>query len=206
MAAKRAIGLFVLVVFVLPVTVWALLSLYERRIEKLSVFGKTKDHQIEDFSLINQDGLIRTGDDWNNRIVVANFFFTHCPIICPKMMNNLSTVSKVFEKDKSFLINSFSVDPERDSVKQLKKYADRFKIAMDKWELLTGSKNEIYKLARNSFMIVATDGDGGPEDFIHSDRLVLIDTQKRIRGFYNGTSDKETKQLIADIKKLKNDQ
>jgi len=206
MAAKRTIVLFVSVVFVLPLTAWALLSFYEKRIEKLSVLGKTKDHHIEEFSLINQDGLIRTGDDWKNKIVVANFFFTNCPIICPKMTDNVKKVSEAFEEDKSIFISSFSIDPERDSVKQLKKYADRFKIATDKWDLLTGSKKDIYKLARNSFMIVATDGDGGPDDFIHSDRLVLIDAQKRIRGYYNGTSDKETKQLIDDIKKLKNDQ
>jgi len=205
MPTKRTIVLFMSVIFILPLTAWALLNIYERRIEKLSILG-TKDHRIAYFSLINQDGLIRTGDDWKNKIVVANFFFTHCHIVCPKMTDNLSKVSKVFENDKSFLINSFSVDPERDSVKQLKKYADRFKIATDKWDLLTGNKNDIYKLARNSFMIVATDGDGGPDDFIHSDRLVLIDTQKRIRGYYDGTSDKETRRLIADIKRLKDDQ
>ena len=205
MPTKRTIVLFMSVIFILPLTAWALLNIYERRIEKLPILS-TKDHRIEYFSLINQDGLVRTGDDWKNKIVVANFFFTHCHIVCPKMTYNLSKVSKVFENDKSVLINSFSVDPERDSVKQLKKYADRFKIATDKWDLLTGNKNDIYKLARNSFMIVATDGDGGPDDFIHSDRLVLIDTQKRIRGYYDGTIDKETRRLIADIKRLKDDQ
>ncbi|HZI52781.1 MAG TPA: SCO family protein [Chitinophagaceae bacterium] len=206
MAAKRTIVLFVSVVFVLPFTAWALVNFYERRIEKLPVFGKTKEHHIEDFSLINQDGLTRTQNDWTAKIVVANFFFTHCPVICPKMTGNLKKVSKTFEKDKSIFISSFSIDPERDNVKQLKKYADKSKIETDNWDLLTGSKNDIYKLARNSFMIVATDGDGGPDDFIHSERLVLIDTQKRIRGYYNGTSDKETKQLISDIKTLKDDE
>ena len=88
---------------------------------------------------------------------------------------------------------------------QIKKYADNFAINTTNWNLLTGDKREIYKLARNSFMLVATDGDGGPEDFIHSEKLVLIDKQKRIRGYYDGTGNKEAGQLINDIKKLKHE-
>ena len=117
----------------------------------------------------------------------------------------MKLVNEEFKNDNSILLNSFSVDPERDSATQLKTYADRFGIVTAKWDLLTGDKREIYKLARNSFMIVATDGDGGPNDFIHSERLVLIDAQKRIRGYYDGTSDKEVKQLVNDIKKLKHE-
>jgi protein SCO1/2 len=94
------------------------------------------------------------------------------------------------------------VDPERDNPGVLKNYAQRMKIETGNWDLLTGTKKDIYRMARNSFLAVATDGDGGPEDFIHSEKLVLIDKQKRIRGFYTGTSDQEVKQLIIDIKKL----
>jgi protein SCO1/2 len=97
---------------------------------------------------------------------------------------------------------SITVDPERDNPGVLKNYAQRMKIETGNWDLLTGTKKDIYRMARNSFLAVATDGDGGPEDFIHSEKLVLIDKQKRIRGFYTGTSDQEVKQLIIDIKKL----
>ena len=195
-----------MMVFILPVTAWALLNFYEKRWEALPIMGKTKEHRIDDFKLTNQEGIIKSTDDWKNKIVVANFFFTHCPVICPKMTNSLKTVSEVFEDDQSVLINSFSVDPERDSATQLKKFANHFIINTRNWDFLTGDKQQIYKLARNSFMVVATDGDGGPEDFIHSEKLVLIDKQKRIRGYYDGTNTRETQQLIADIKKLKHEE
>jgi protein SCO1/2 len=99
------------------------------------------------------------------------------------------------------LINSFTVDPERDSVGQLKSYAGKMDIH-DNWQLITGEKKEIYKLARKSLLVVATDGDGGPNDFIHSELLVLVDQAKRIRGFYNGTDDAEVNNLLRDIKRL----
>jgi protein SCO1/2 len=205
MQKRSAIGLFVMLVFIVPVTAWALLNLYEKKLQALPVIGKTREHRISDFKLTNQDGMIKSTDDWENKIVVANFFFTHCPVICPKMTNNLKKINKFFENDPTVLINSFSVDPERDSTAQLKKYADHFAINTWNWNLLTGDKKEIYRLARNSFIVVATDGDGGAEDFIHSEKLVLIDKQKRIRGYYDGTSDKEVGQLIIDIKKLKHE-
>ena len=194
-----------MMVFILPVTAWALLNFYEKRWEALPIMGKTKEHIISDFTMTNQDKLEKSTADWKNKIVVVNFFFTHCPVVCPKMTNSLKKVSKYFEDDQSVLINSFSVDPERDSATQLKKFANHFAINTRNWILLTGDKKEIYKLARNSFMVVATDGDGGAEDFIHSEKLVLIDKQRRIRGYYDGTSPRETQQLIADIKKLKHE-
>ena len=205
MTNRRTIVLFVSVVFVLPVIAWSVLRLYERKLERLPVLSDPKTHRIDDFNLVNQDSENRSTENWENRIVVVNFFFTHCPVICPKMTNNLKRVCKAYEEDGGILINSFSVDPERDNVHQLKAYTQRHQIETAKWDLLTGDKKDIYRIARNSFMVVATDGDGGPEDFIHSERLILIDRQRRIRGYYNGTSRQETDQLISDIKKLKNE-
>src|SRR5690606_15218278 len=103
------------------------------------------------------------------------------------------------------LFASFSVDPYRDSVEILQKFSRKYELDNRNWDLITGDKKTIYKLARNSFMLVAADGDGGPEDFIHSEKLVLVDTEKRIRGYYNGTDEKEVTQLIRDIKKLKDE-
>ncbi|MEO7394438.1 MAG: SCO family protein [Chitinophagaceae bacterium] len=205
MKKQSTIWMFALLVFVVPVTAFALFNIYKKRIEGLPVLGKTKEHRISDFYLLNQDGEIKSTDDWKNKIVVADFFFTHCPTICPKMTKSLKKIQEAYKTDSAIQFNSFTVDPERDSSLQLKKYAERYNIDNRNWDLLTGDKKAIYKLARNSFMIVATDGDGGPEDFIHSDKLVLVDKQKRIRGYYDGTSNIEVNQLISDIKKLKHE-
>ncbi len=120
-------------------------------------------------------------------------------------MMNMKKVQNAYNNDDKIVFTSFSVNPEADSAARLKKYVSQFNISTDNWDLLTGNKKEIYKLARNSFLVVATNGDGGPTDFIHSDKLILIDKQKRIRGYYDGTSEKETNDLIHDIKKLKNE-
>ncbi len=205
MKKNSSIWLFALLVLVVPAAAYALVTIYEKNAGSLPVLGKTKDHSITEFRLTDQDGNIKGTDEWKNKIVVADFFFSHCPSICPKMTNNLKAVQQEFAGDEKVLINSISIDPERDSATQLKKYADHYNIDTRNWSLLTGNKKDIYKMARNSFLIVATDGDGGPDDFIHSEKLVLIDTKKRIRGYYDGTSSKEVNQLIRDIKKLKHE-
>lgn len=212
MKSKSTIRLFVILVFVLPAAAYAIMNWYENKVQQLPVLGPVMDsagksiaHTISDFSMTNQDGLTVSAADWKNKIVVADFFFTHCPAVCPKLTNSLKKVQESFQTDTQLLFSSFSVDPVRDSVLALKQYSARFNLDTHNWHLLTGDKKEIYKLARNSFMVVATDGDGGPEDFIHSEKLVLIDKQKRIRGYYTGTDAMEVNQLIQDIKKLKNE-
>jgi len=204
MGRKFNIWLFVAIVVVLPLSVYAVVNWYERSVQALPVLI-SKTHTIADYRLVNQLGKESSIKNWEGKIVVANFFFTHCPSVCPKMTNNLKKVQKANVGDKNLLFVSFSVDPERDSSEQLQKFARRFNIDESNWQLLTGSKKEIYRLARKSFQVIATDGDGGENDFIHSDQLVLIDAQKRIRGYYEGTEEKETDQLIKDIKKLENE-
>jgi protein SCO1/2 len=208
---RKYIRLFVLLVFTVPVSAYAIFDLYEGR-QRLPVYGPVQErnrkqiqHHIADFSLLNQDGEQVTQEKWKNKIVVADFFFTHCPSICPKMTNSLRKVNAQFDNDNDVYISSFTVDPENDSSGQLKKYAIQRSLNTSKWDLLTGDKREIYKLARNSFMIVATDGDGGSADFIHSEKLVLSDREGRIRGYYDGTDETEVNQLIHDIKKLKHE-
>ena len=122
------------------------------------------------------------------------------------MTRSLKTVQDAFEEERDgILFNSFSIDPGRDHPGRLKIYAQKFSIATDNWQFLTGDKKDIYKLARNGFRIVATDGDGGPNDFIHSEKLVLIDRQRRIRGYYDGTNLEDVNNLIHDIKKLQHE-
>ena len=212
MKKSATIKYFLIAVFVLPVIAYMLISWYENKLQKLPVLGKPEqvngksiDHTIAAFSFTDQDGNRYNKSFWKNKIVVADFFFTHCPTICPKMTNSLKQLRAAYKNDETVLINSFTVDPENDQPEVLKNYADKFNLDQQGWKLLTGDKKEIYKLARNSFFITATDGDGGPGDFIHSQYLVLVDTQGRIRGYYDGTNDTETSQLIQDIKKLKHE-
>ncbi len=199
---KYSYWLFIALVMIVPVTVFAMVKWYENNYTALPVLGG-ENHRIADFTLADQHGSIVSLKNWENKIVVADFFFTHCPVICPKMTRSLKKVQAVYNSNTQLQLASFSVDPERDSVRQLKKYAERMDVAGN-WLLLTGSKKELYKLARKSFLVTATDGDGGPQDFIHSELLILIDKQKRIRGFYNGTIALEVDELIRDISRLTN--
>ena len=177
---KYGLWLFIAAVTIIPVMLFAVVKWYENKYTKLPVLGG-EGHTIANFRLVNQHGGYTSLQDWDNKIVVADFFFTHCPVVCPKMTRSLKKVQEVYINDKEFSISSFSVDPERDSASQLEQYAEKMNIQHD-WQLLTGDKKEIYKLARKSFLVTVTDGDGGPQDFIHSELLVLIDKQKRIRG------------------------
>lgn len=190
---------FVAAVVLVPFGVYGLVQWYQNRYVPLPVLG-APGHRIEAFSLTNQQGSPVTLQHLKGRIVVADFFFTRCPSICPKMAYNLKRV-QAYAGINSLLLLSFSVDPKRDQVPQLQQYARKMEIK-GAWHLLTGPKTDIYRLARNSFLVSATDGDGGPNDFIHSENLVLLDGQQRIRGFYNGTDEDAVNQLVKDIKKL----
>lgn len=162
-----------------------------------------KYHRIADFSLVNQDG-IRIDQRWvQDKIYIADFFFTTCPSICPIMTDNMRGLQTQFENDDQIRLLSFSVTPEIDSVAQLKKYAIEKGVIDQKWNLLTGPKKEIYALARKSFLVAKDDGDGGPYDMIHTENFVLVDPQRRIRGFYDGTDTASVEQLLADIQVLK---
>lgn len=189
-------------VITVPVLAFLIVSWYQERYAVLPVFGEP-GHTVQPFSCTNQRNETITLQDWNNKIVVANFFFTSCPSICPKMTANLKKVLEHFPGDNGIQVSSFTVDPERDDPARLSGYAKRYGV-IGRWDFLTGSKKEIYRLARNSMLVVATDGDGGENDFIHSEKLVLVDKKARIRGFYDGTSESAVDLLIKDIKKLKN--
>ena len=163
-----------------------------------------KYHKIKDFSMKNQNGRIITQEFYNDKIYVADFFFTTCPTICPIMTENMSYVQEKIKNDSDVLLLSFSVTPEIDSVEQLKKYALEKNVIDSKWNLVTGNKKDIYNLARTSYLVAKTNGDGGKYDMIHTENFVLVDKEKRIRGFYDGTNSKEMDQLLNDIKILKN--
>lgn len=163
-----------------------------------------KYHRIADFSLINQNGDTITQENYRDKIYVADFFFTTCPTICPIMTANLVEVQAALVNDPEVLLLSHSVTPEIDSVAQLKKYAIEKGVNDAKWNLVTGDKKQIYELARKSYLAVQEDGDGGPFDMIHTENFILVDKQRRIRGFYDGTKEEEMDRLLLDIEILKN--
>ena len=163
-----------------------------------------KYHTIADFSLTNQNGEIITQEDYKGKIYIADFFFTTCPTICPIMTKNMADLQKALGKDSDVMLLSHSVTPEIDSVTQLKKYAIEKGVDDRNWNLVTGDKKQIYELARKSYLAVKTDGDGGPFDMIHTENFILVDKDKRIRGFYDGTKKEDMDKIMADIEILKN--
>lgn len=162
-----------------------------------------KYHKIASFRLLNQNGKVITQRNYEDLIYVADFFFTTCPSICPIMTDNMAWIqAQILEDDKVKLL-SFSVTPQIDSVPQLKKYAIEKGVIDAKWNLLTGDKKEIYTLARKSYLVVKEDDDGGPHDMIHTENFVLVDPDKRIRGYYDGTDQAAMRSLMEDITTLK---
>ena len=162
-----------------------------------------KYHKINDFVLTNQNGELISQEFYQNKIYVADFFFTTCPDICPIMTGNMGYLQSELKNQTDVLLVSFSVTPNVDSVDVLRSYADLKKVDDAKWNLFTGSKKEIYELARKSFLVAKNDGDGGKYDMIHTENFVLVDKESRIRGFYDGTNEDEMKKLLVDITILK---
>ncbi len=162
----------------------------------------TKGHRIGDFELVNQDGKTVTNKDFDEFYYVTDFFFTTCPTICPSMSAQMQRVQKKYKDDEDFKILSHTVQPEVDSVPVLKEYANLYEADPKKWIFVTGDKKIIYDLARKSYFAAVTEGDGGPGDFIHTENFVLVDKEKRIRGFYDGTSEESVDQLLVDIEIL----
>lgn len=158
-----------------------------------------KYHTIAPFSMINQNGETITAADYDNAIYVADFFFTTCPSICPIMTKNMYALQQKLSSYPAVKLLSFSVTPEIDSVAQLKRYAVENKVDDSRWNLVTGNKKEIYQLARKSYLVVKEDGDGGPNDMIHTENFVLVDKQKRIRGYYDGTQASAMDDILRDI-------
>ncbi len=166
--------------------------------------GDTIYHTIPEFSFVNQDNQITNSSSLKGKIYVADFFFTTCPSICPIMTKQLTRVQKEFSKDTALKIISFTVDPDKDKSEVLKTYADKNGANTDQWSFYTGEKQKIYRLGQKGFLLVAPEYRNDTIDFLHSDKLVLVDQLSRIRGFYSGTDSTEVDQLIKDIKLLKN--
>lgn len=173
-----------------------------------SLHDKRKDHTISDFAFVNQLGDTIRKKDVTGNIFVADYFFTTCGGICPKMTVQLQRVQREFADDPRFLILSHTVNPSVDTVEVMYKYAERFEANPAKWWFLTGSKEALYTMARKSYLVVPDKADpnfehGGESDFIHTENFVLIDPDGRIRGMYDGTNADEVSELIRDVYDLK---
>lgn len=164
-------------------------------------------HTVGDFSLTNQEGTTITWDSLKGKIVIADFFFTRCPTICPGLTVNMKKLAESIHNgqrvgdrtNKQVHFLSFSIDPERDSVERLKYWADRFQINPVNWWLLTGDKKMIYDLVIEEMKVGLVDGQGVDTNFIHSDRFVLIDSNRHVRGYYNGLEPESLKKLSSDL-------
>ena len=177
------------------------------KVEEGKLVSDTVWHKLPDFNLTNQMGQQVGWDDIGEKVVVADFFFTQCPTICPRMTLNMkklqtgiSNAQRVGNKEPNFIhFLSFSVDPERDSVRNLKKWADRFQINPSNWWLLTGDKKEIYDMSINHMKLGLVDGKGIDTSFFHTDFFVLIDRDRHIRGYYHGLDSVDVSRLSRDI-------
>ena len=163
----------------------------------------TKNHTIKDFELINQNGEIITNKNYENKIYVADFFFTRCTNICIAMAYNMSELQEFYKNDNDIMFLSHSVTPTIDSVSVLREYANNKGVIDAKWNVTTGNKKHIYELARKSYFAVVEDGDGGEDDFIHTEQFILVDKEKRIRGYYDGTEKEDMEKLKKDVALLK---
>jgi protein SCO1 len=176
----------------------------------LPIFGErdivgtdTIYHTIADFKFIDQDSAEVTNNTFKDKIYVADFFFTSCRTICPKMKTQMLRVYDSVENDPDVLLLSHTIDPDYDTVGLLHDFAEKLGVKSDKWHFVTGNKEDIYKIAQTSYFATAMEDKAEPDGFIHSGAFLLIDKQKRIRGKYDGTIEADVNRLLEDIKKLK---
>lgn len=164
----------------------------------------SKYHTIADFSFTNQNGKTITQKDYEGKIYVADFFFTTCGTICPKMTSNLEEVQKAIINNPKVMLLSHTVFPEVDTVEALKAYAIKHGVVDSKWNLVTGDKKEIYTMARKSYLAVKLGKPSELYDMVHTENFVLVDAKRRVRGFYDGTKKEDIQKLIEDINFLSN--
>ena len=170
------------------------------KMEKGKKVNDTVWHKVRPFKLKNQFGKEVGLEDWGGKIIIADFFFTSCPSICPKLTRNMKKLQTAFKKTDSLVrFVSFTVDPTRDTVQALKAYGDKFGIDHDTWFMLTGDKNELYDIALNEFKASIASNGNIDTGFIHTDRFFLLDKERVVRGWYSGLDSVNLDKLIKDV-------
>lgn len=164
-------------------------------------------NSVQPFSFIRQDSVIVTQQDIKQRVYVAEYFFTTCKGICPKMNKNMKLVYDRYKADSNFLILSHTVNPENDSIPVLSQYAETFGAEPQNWWFLTGSKEALYKTARESYLLDDPKNStvNIDEQFLHTQFFALVDRLGRVRGIYDGIKKDEVEQLMTDIQELINE-
>ncbi|MBX2843428.1 MAG: SCO family protein [Flammeovirgaceae bacterium] len=162
----------------------------------------TTYHTIGDFKFLDQDSNWVSQGTFKDKIYVADFFFTSCPTICPKMKAQMLRVYDKFLENDKVLILSHSIDPETDSVGRLREYAERLGIKSDKWHMVTGEKQDIYRIGQESYIVTAKEDENVEGGFLHSGAFLLVDKDRQIRGIYDGTDELKVNKLIQDIPRL----
>ena len=167
-------------------------------IKDVTANGDTLFHTIPPFAFLDQDSALITEADFEGKVYITDFFFTSCPSICPKMKSQMIRIHDEFLDDDRLVLLSHTIDPENDSVAVLKAYADALNIKTSKWHMVTGDKRAIYDMA-NKYLVSVAEDNQAPGGFVHGGHFILIDTQKRIRGYYDGTKEDEVNQLMEDV-------
>jgi len=168
---------------------------------KKIVNGDTVFHQIPQFEFVNQDSQVVTEQDFKGKIYVTDFFFTSCPTICPKMKQQMLRLYEAFEDEPNLKLLSHSIDPTYDTPEILAKYADKLGVSSDKWDMVTGKTSEIYDMA-DQYLVSVVQDSTAPGGIIHGGHFILVDGERRIRGYYDGTRPEEVNRLMEDIRKL----
>lgn len=168
----------------------------------LNASGDTVYHQIPAFRFLNQDSIWVTEKDMAGKIYVADFFFTTCPTICPKMKTQLLRIYERYATNDAVRILSHSIDPEFDNVSVLRDYANKLHVAAPRWNLVTGDKKAIYAIGQKSYMVTAQEDSNEVGGFVHSGAFILVDKDRHVRGIYDGTKEEDVNHLIEDMEKL----
>ncbi len=175
--------------------------------ETKMVNGKvdTVYHKIPAFRFLNQDSIWVSEKDLEGKVYVADFFFTSCPTICPKMKTQLLRIYERYLNNEEVRIVSHSIDPTFDTPSILHSYAERLQVKAPKWTMLTGDKAKIYQLGEKSYMVTAQEDKNEAGGFVHSGAFILVDKQRHVRGIYDGTKEEEVNHLIEDLEILINE-
>ena len=168
---------------------------------KKKVDGVEVDHTIPDFSFTNQLGNTVTNKDFEDKIYVADFFFTTCPTICPTVMSQMLRIYDKYEDNPQVGLLSHTLDPKIDSIEVLRNYGENLEISAPKWHLVTGTKKEIHEIV-DDYMNIVIDDPQAPGGINHTGKIILVDKQRKIRSFADGTDSDEVDQLLIDIDRL----
>jgi protein SCO1 len=186
----------------------AIFAACERKPRSLPILGErrvvnndTLYHAVPDFQFVDQDSAIVNNATFAGKVYVADFFFIHCPTICPRVTANMLRLHKYFQNDPRVMLLAHSIDTRNDTVAALKRHADKLGIDAKRWKLVTGDHDAIYSVADDYFS-VAVEDPSAPGGFDHSGRLILVDTKRRVRSFCDGTDAADTERFIKDIELL----